>query len=100
MIRFYPKKCQDCAFLSRLLEFYLSHIQDSMGAEFSLRILAHDTRIPLPIWNRLLAYYRTPLDWEVVLPADFHIAFYWAMRQYPWTKLWKDEKTGAMYVEI
>jgi hypothetical protein len=98
MLRLYPKTVQNKVFLSRLLEYYLVALQDS-PYQLSLHNLSWDTRIPESVLRRLLHYYRTPEDHEVVTVEDFHIAFANIMVHYPTVRLWWDVD-GQVYVSM
>lgn len=98
MQRLYPKTIQNRVFLSRLLEYYLATIEDS-PYELTLRNLAWDTEIPEAVWLRLMRYYRTPADAEVITAYDFHIAFANVMVHYPTVKMWW-EADGNVYISV
>lgn len=98
MQRIHPKTIQNRVFLSRLLEYYLATIEDS-PYELTLRNLAWDTEIPEAVWLRLMRYYRTPADAEVITIQDFHIAFANVMVHYPGVRMWL-ETNGDVYISV
>lgn len=98
MTRLYPKTIQNKAFLSRLLEYYVVTLEQSLF-QVTLRNLSWDTGIPETVLLRLLNYYRTPTDRDVVNPEDFHIAFANIMVHYPTVRIWRDVD-GQVFVSV
>jgi hypothetical protein len=98
MQRIKPKNIQDPALLSRILEVYLTELEQSPHA-LTLRNLAWDTQIPENVLRRLLDYYRTPADTYIIYASDFHIAFANIMVHYPTVTLWWD-LDGEVYVAM
>ena len=98
MVRIYPKMIQNRAFLSRLLEYYLSTLEHS-ALGLTLTNISWDTRIPETVLRRLMAYYRTPADSGIITAEDFHIVFRNIMVHYPTVRLWR-EKNGETFISV
>jgi hypothetical protein len=87
MRRIRPSHLQDKMFLSRLLELYITRLQES-PLELRLKGLAYDTCIPESIFHRLMGLYRNPEDAEHINAEDFHILFRNIMFRFPTVKMW------------
>lgn len=88
MKRLRPNHIHDKFYLSRLLELYITTLQES-PLELRLKALAYDSRIPESIFQRLMALYRTPEDAENITVEDFHILFGNIMFRFPTVKMWQ-----------
>jgi hypothetical protein len=82
-----PYKIQDKFYLSRLLELYITTLQES-PLELRLKGLAYDTDIPESVFHRLMGLYRNPADAENIHAKDFHILFSNIMFRFPTVKMW------------
>lgn len=87
MKRLRPRQIHDKIYLSRLLELYITTLQESPLA-LRLKGLAYDTGIPESIFHRLMALYRTPADAPNIEASDFHILFSNIMFRFPTVKMW------------
>jgi hypothetical protein len=87
MKRIRPRHIQDKIFLSRLLELYITTLQES-PLELRLKGLAYDTGIPESIFLRLMGLYRHPEDALNIHAADFHILFSNILFRFPTVKMW------------
>lgn len=90
MKRIRPHRIQDKFYLSRLLELYITTLQNS-PLELRLKGLAYDTCIPEPVFQRLIELYRHPEDAPNINAEDFHILFANIMFRFPTVKLWEAE---------
>lgn len=98
MKRLRPHLIQDKNYLSRLLELYITTLQES-PLELRLKGLAYDTRIPESIFRRLMGLYRNPEDAVHVNAEDFHIVFSNIMFRFPTVKMWLTDD-GAVFFEL
>ena len=87
MKRLRPHLIQDKFYLSRLLELYITTLQES-PLELRLKGLAYDTCIPESIFERLMGLYRNPEDAPNINAKDFHILFANIMFRFPTVKMW------------
>ncbi len=85
--RIRPSQIQDKFYLSRLLELYLTTLQESV-LELRIKGLAYDTGIPESIFHRLMSLYRNPEDAPNIHATDFHILFTNIMFRFPTVKMW------------
>lgn len=91
MKRLRPYQIKDKFYLSRLLELYITTLQES-PLELRLKGLAYDTCIQESIFRRLMNLYRNPNDAPNINAEDFHILFANIMFRFPTVKLWlKDD---------
>ena len=67
--------------------------------ELRLKSLAYDTRIPEPIFHRLMQLYRCPEDAPNIHAEDFHILFSNIMFRFPTVKMWLADD-GAVIFEM
>lgn len=96
MKRLRPHQIQDKNYLSRLLELYITTLQES-PLELRLKGLAYDTRIPEPIFRRLMGLYRNPEDAVHVNAEDFHIVFSNIMFRFPTVKMWLTDHGEVLF---
>lgn len=87
MKRLRPHLIQDKFYLSRLLELYITTLQES-PLELRVKALAYDTFIPEAIFYRLMHLYRHPEDAPNIDATDFHILFANIMVRFPTAKMW------------
>jgi hypothetical protein len=87
MKRLHPRDIQDKFYLSRLLELYITTLQES-PLELRLKGLAFDICIPESIFLRLMRLYQNPEDAPNINPEDFHILFANIMFRFPTVKMW------------
>jgi len=87
MKRLRPHHIQDKFYLSRLLELYITTLQES-PLELRLKALAYDTYIQESIFRRLMGLYRNPEDASNINAEDFHILFANIMFRFPTVKMW------------
>ncbi len=98
MKRLRPHLIQDKFYLSRLLELYITTLQES-PLELRIKGLAYDTGIPESIFNRLMSLYHNPADAPNIHAADFHILFTNIMFRFPTVKMWQT-KEGEIFFEM
>jgi len=98
MKRIYPRQIQDKFYLSRLLEKYLTTLEES-PMRVKLRALAYDSRIPESIFRRLMNLHRDPADAPNINAEDFHILFSNIMFRYPTVKMWLQDD-GEIFFEM
>lgn len=87
MKRLRPQQIQDLFYLSRLLELYITTLQES-PLELRLKALVYDTGIQESIFLRLMNLYRNPADAPNIHAEDFHILFANIMFRFPTVKMW------------
>lgn len=98
MKRIYPRQIQDKFYLSRLLEKYLTTLEES-PMQVKLRALAYDSRIPESIFRRLMNLHNNPADAPNINAEDFHILFSNIMFRYPTVKMWLQDD-GEIFFEM
>ena len=98
MKRIRPYRIQDKWYLSRLLELYITTLQES-PLELRLKGLAYDTGIPESIFQRLMTLYRNPEDAPNIKAEDFHILFANIMFRFPTVKIWQMDD-GELVFEL
>jgi hypothetical protein len=98
MKRLYPRRIRNKFFLSRLLEQYLTRLETS-ELHISLKMLAYNSEIPEPVFNRMVQLYRNPGDAPAVQTGDYHIVFSNIMFHYPTVKIWLQED-GSVFFEM
>jgi len=96
MKRLKPVEIQDTLYLSRLLELYITRLQES-PLELRLKALAYDSGIPQSIFERLMALYRNPDDAPNIRAEDFHILFANIMFRFPTVKMWVQEDEEVFF---
>ncbi len=96
MKRLRPHQIQDKFYLSRLLELYITTLQES-PLELRLKGLAYDTYIQESIFHRLMNLYRNPEDAPNINAEDFHILFANIMFRFPTVKLWLMDDGGVVF---
>lgn len=96
MKRLKPVQIQDTLYLSRLLELYITRLQES-PLELRLKELAYDSGIPISIFERLMALYRCPADAINIRAEDFHILFANIMFRFPTVKMWVQEDEEVFF---
>lgn len=96
MKRIRPRQIQDKFYLSRLLELYITTLQES-PLELRLKSLAYDTRIPESIFHRLMNLYRNPVDAPNINAEDYHILFSNIMYRFPTVKMWLTEDGETVF---
>ncbi|MDX1909991.1 MAG: hypothetical protein SFV22_00830 [Saprospiraceae bacterium] len=87
MKRLHPRAIRDKFYLSRLLELYITTLQES-PLELRLKGLAYDTQIPEAIFQRLMHLYRNPDDAPNIRAEDFYVVFANIMYRFPTVKMW------------
>lgn len=87
MKRLRPQQIQDKFYLSRLLELYITTLQES-PLELRLKALAYDSGIQESIFQRLMGLYRNPEDAPNIQAEDFHIVFRNILFRFPTVKMW------------
>jgi len=87
MKRLRPSLINDKFYLSRLLELYITTLQES-PLELRLKGLAYNTGIPESIFRRLMELYQKPEDAPNIQAEDFHILFRNIMFRFPTVKMW------------
>ncbi len=90
MKRLHPYQIRDKFYLSRLLELYITTLQES-PLELRLKALAYDTCIQESIFYRLMGLYRHPEDASNIQAEDFHILFSNIMFRFPTVKMWRTD---------
>jgi len=98
MKRLHPYRIVDKLYLSRLLELYITTLQES-PLELRLKGLAYDSCIPESIFHRLMGLYRNPEDGANINAEDFHILFRNIMFRFPTVKMWL-AASGEVIFEI
>ena len=98
MKRLYPYQIRDKLYLSRLLELYITTLQES-PLELRLKGLAYDTCIPESIFHRLMGLYRHPEDAPNINAEDFHILFRNILFRFPTVKMWLVD-SGEVFFEM
>lgn len=98
MKRIYPRRIQDKFYLSRLLEKYLSTLNES-PMQVTLRSLAYNSQIPEPIFRRLMNLHHDPADASNINAEDYHILFSNIMFRYPTVKMWLQDD-GEVFFEM
>jgi len=98
MKRLYPYQIRDKLYLSRLLELYVTTLQES-PLELRLKALAYDTGIQESIFQRLMGLYRSPEDVDNVNAEDFHIIFRNILFRFPTVKMWLAD-SGEVFFEM
>ena len=87
MQRLRPHQIKDKFYLSRLLELYITTLQES-PLELRLKGLAYDTGIQESIFHRLMNLYRCPEYASNINAEDYHILFANIMFRFPTVKMW------------
>lgn len=98
MKRIYPRQIQDIFYLSRLLEKYLTTLEES-PMQVKLRALAYNSQIPESIFQRLMNLHRDPSDAPNINAEDYHILFSNIMFRYPTVKMWLQDD-GEVFFEM
>ncbi len=98
MMRLHPGHIRDKIYLSRLLELYITTLQES-PLELRLKGLVYDTDIPESIFLRLMGLYHNLEDAPNINAADFHILFANIMVRFSTVKMWLTED-GAVVFEM
>lgn len=98
MKRLYPYQIRDKLYLSRLLELYVTTLQES-PLELRLKALAYDTGIQESIFQRLMDLYRQPEDEPNIQAEDFHILFRNILFRFPTVKMWLAD-SGEVFFEM
>ena len=98
MKRILPRNIHDKFQLSFILEQYLAALQES-PLQVGLTTLAYDTRIPAPVFQRLMNLRLNPDDAPNINAEDFHILFSNLLFRYPTLKIWETQD-GAIYIEM
>ena len=88
MKRILPQQLKDKYYLSRLLELYITTLQES-ALELRIKGLAYDSQIQESIFHRLVNLHRNPEDAENLNAEDFHIIFSNIMFRYPTVRMWE-----------
>jgi hypothetical protein len=96
--RLYPRRIHDKFYLSRLLELYITTLQNS-PLELRLKALAYDSEIPESIFHRLMNLHRNPEDAPNINAEDYHILFSNIMYRFPTVKIWLQED-DSIYFEM
>ena len=96
MKRLRPHRIQDKFYLSRLLELYITTLQES-SLELRIKGLAYDTGIPESVFHRLMHLYRQPKDAPNINAEDFHILFANIMFRFPTVKMWTMEDGEVVF---
>ena len=86
MKRIRPHRIRDKFYL----EPYITTLQNS-PLELRLKGLAYDTRIPEPIFQRLIDLSRHPEDAPNIKAEDYHVLFANIMFRFPTVKLWESD---------
>ncbi|MCW5923186.1 MAG: hypothetical protein KIS77_12620 [Saprospiraceae bacterium] len=98
MKRIYPRQIKDKFYLSRLLEQYLTTLEES-PMQVKLRALAYNSKIPESIFRRLMNLHRNPEDAPNINAEDYHILFSNIMFRYPTVKMWLQDD-GEVFFEM
>ncbi|MFN0033689.1 MAG: hypothetical protein ACKVUS_01395 [Saprospiraceae bacterium] len=98
MKRLHPRDIKDKFYLSRLLELYITTVQES-PLELRLKAIAYDSQIPEYIFHRLMNLYRNPEDAPNINPEDFYILFANIMFSFPTVKMWLTND-GEVFFEM
>ncbi|MBX2890752.1 MAG: hypothetical protein KF734_07500 [Saprospiraceae bacterium] len=98
MKRIYPRQIKDKFYLSRLLEEYLTTLEES-PMQVKLRALAYNSKIPESIFRRLMNLHRNPEDAPNINAEDYHILFSNIMFRYPTVKMWLQDD-GEVFFEM
>jgi hypothetical protein len=98
MRRIYPRQIQDKFYLSRLLEKYLTTLEES-PMQVKLRALAYNSKIPESIFQRLINLHHDPADAPNINAEDYHILFSNIMFRYPTVKMWLQDD-GEVFFEM
>ena len=96
MTRLHPRQIQNKFYLSRLLELYITTLQES-PLELRLKGLAYDTGIQESIFRRLMNLYCNPEDAPNINAEDFHILFANIMFRFPTVKMWLTEDGEVVF---
>ncbi|MBP6812858.1 MAG: hypothetical protein KA138_15120 [Saprospiraceae bacterium] len=96
MTRLRPHQIQDKFYLARLLELYITTLQES-PLELRLKGLAYDTGIQESIFRRLMNLYRNPDDAPNINAEDFHILFANIMFRFPTVKMWLTDEGEVVF---
>jgi hypothetical protein len=96
MKRLRPRAIRDVFYLSRLLELYITTLQES-PLELRLKGLAYDTRIPESVFQRLMGLYRNPADASNIRPEDYYIVFANIMYRFPTVKMWLTDEDEVVF---
>ncbi|MFN0174720.1 MAG: hypothetical protein ACKVU0_08755 [Saprospiraceae bacterium] len=96
MKRLRPHQILDKIYLSRLLELYITIVQESPLA-LRLKGLAYDTGIQESIFRRLMNLYRNPDDAPNINAEDFHILFANIMFRFPTVKMWLTDEGEVVF---
>ncbi len=98
MKRIFPRSIYNKFQLSYILEQYLAALGES-PLQVGLTALAYDTRIPMPVFQRLLNLQLEPADAPNIQVEDFHILFSNLMFRYPTVKIW-EQVDGKIFIEM
>ncbi len=98
MKRIYPRQIKDKFYLSRLLEQYLTTLEES-PMQVRLRALAYNSGIPESIFRRLMNLHNNPEDAPNINAEDYHILFSNIMFRYPTVKMWLQDD-GEVFFEM
>ena len=98
MKRIYPRQIKDKFYLSRLLEQYLTTLDES-PMQVRLRALAYNSQIPESIFRRLMNLHHNPEDAPTIHAEDYHILFSNIMFRYPTVKMWLQDN-GEVFFEM
>ena len=96
--RIWPHRVQDLFYLSLLLRRYLDAMAHSPLQVDTAR-LAHESKIPLPVFERLANLQENPEDAAHITAEDFHIVFKNVLFRYPTVRIWADTH-GDIYIEL
>jgi len=98
MKRLYPRQIKDKFYLSRLLEKYLTTLEES-PMQVRLRVLAYNSKIPESIFRRLMNLHNNPEDAPNINAEDYHILFSNILFRYPTVKMWLQDD-GEVFFEM
>ncbi len=98
MKRIYPYRIQDKYYLSWLLDYYITALQES-PLQVRVKALSYDSGIPESIFYRLMALHKNPDDGPNINAEDLHILFANVMYRFPTVKIWQ-EYNGHIFLEM
>lgn len=98
MKRLYPRRLRNRIFLSRLLESYVQHLEQS-ELRVSLRMLAYNIGVSEPVLLRMTRLYRQPEEADEIVTDDFHIVFSNVMFHFPTIRIWLLDD-GSLFFEM
>ena len=94
----YPRRLRNRIFLSRLLESYVQHLEQS-ELQVSLRTLAYNIGVPESVLLRMTRLYKQPEEAVGMVADDFHIVFSNVMFHFPTIRIWMLDD-GSLFFEM